>query len=53
MSVQQNLSTKAREDVPDALLFGSADAKAKVAPLDPAEELRRVGVSPTIVEAAA
>jgi hypothetical protein len=35
MSVQQNLSTKARDDVPDALLFGSADAKAKAAPLDP------------------
>jgi hypothetical protein len=33
MSVQQNLSVKAREDVPDALLFGSAEAKAKAAPL--------------------
>ncbi len=33
MSVQQNLSVKARDDVPDALLFGSAEAKAKAAPL--------------------
>jgi hypothetical protein len=35
MSVQQNLSVKAREDVPDALLFGDAEAKAKAAPLSP------------------
>jgi hypothetical protein len=35
MSVQQNLSVKARDDVPDALLFGSAEAKAKAAPLPP------------------
>lgn len=35
MSVQQNLSIKRREDVPDALLFGDADAKAKAAPLAP------------------
>ena len=35
MSVQQNLSAKARDDVPDALLFGDADAKAKAAPLAP------------------
>jgi hypothetical protein len=33
MSVQQNLSAKARDDVPDALLYGDADAKAKAAPL--------------------
>ncbi len=33
ISVQQNLSVKARDDVPDALLFGSAEAKAKAAPL--------------------
>jgi len=33
MSVQQNLSAKARDDVPDALLFRDADAKAKAAPL--------------------
>jgi hypothetical protein len=33
MSVQQNLSAKARDDVPDALLFGDAAAKAKAAPL--------------------
>lgn len=33
MSVQQNLSVKARDDVPDALLFGSTDAKAMAAPL--------------------
>ena len=33
MSVQQNLSAKAREDVPDALLYGDAEAKAKAAPL--------------------
>ena len=33
MSVQQNLSLKARDDVPDALLFGSTEAKAKAAPL--------------------
>jgi hypothetical protein len=35
MSVQQNLSTKARDDVPDALLFGHVEAKAKAAPLLP------------------
>lgn len=35
MSVQQNLSVKAREDVPDALLFGSQEAKVKAAPLQP------------------
>jgi len=35
ISVQQNLSLKARDDVPDALLFGSAEAKAKAAPLAP------------------
>jgi hypothetical protein len=34
-SVQQNLSAKARDDVPDALLFGNAEAKAKAAPLPP------------------
>lgn len=33
MSVQQNLSVKARDDVPDALLYASAQAKAKAAPL--------------------
>ena len=33
MSVQQNLSVKARDDVPDALLYASAEAKAKSAPL--------------------
>ncbi len=33
MSVQQNLSVKARDDVPDALLFGGPEAKAKAAPL--------------------
>lgn len=35
MSVQQNLSAKARDDVPDALLFGSPEAKATAAPLVP------------------
>jgi hypothetical protein len=35
VSVQQNLSVKARDDVPDALLFGNTEAKAKAAPLDP------------------
>lgn len=35
MSVQQNLSAKARDDVPDALLFGDAEGKARAAPLDP------------------
>jgi hypothetical protein len=35
ISVQQNLSAKAREDVPDALLFADASAKAKAAPLHP------------------
>jgi hypothetical protein len=35
MSVQQNLSTKARDDVPDTLLFGDAEAKARAAPLAP------------------
>src|SRR5437588_11990223 len=35
MSVQQNLSAKARDDVPDALLFADAAAKAKAAPLSP------------------
>ena len=35
MSVQQNLSAKARDDVPDALLFASAETKAKAAPLPP------------------
>ncbi len=34
MSIQQNLSVKSREDVPDALLFADADSKAKAAPLD-------------------
>lgn len=33
MSVQQNLSVKARDDVPDALLFGSVEGKTKAAPL--------------------
>jgi hypothetical protein len=33
MSVQQNLSVKRREDVPDALLFPSADAKQTAMPL--------------------
>ncbi len=33
MSVQQNLSATARDDVPDALLFGDAAAKAKAASL--------------------
>lgn len=33
MSVQQNLSVKARDDVPDALLFADAAAKASAAPL--------------------
>jgi hypothetical protein len=35
MSVQQNLSAKARDDVPDALLFASAETKTKAAPLAP------------------
>jgi hypothetical protein len=35
MSVQQNLSARARDDVPDALLFADAAAKAEAAPLDP------------------
>jgi hypothetical protein len=35
IAVQQNLSTTARDDVPDALLFGSTEAKAKAAPLKP------------------
>jgi hypothetical protein len=34
LSVQQNLSVKAREDVPDALLFKDQDAKEKAAPLE-------------------
>ena len=34
MSVQQNLSIKRREDVPDALLFPNAEAKQKAMPLD-------------------
>jgi hypothetical protein len=33
MSVQQNLSTKARDDVPDALLFADLAAKDKAKPL--------------------
>lgn len=33
MSVQQNLSVKKRDDVPDALLFADEAAKAKAAPL--------------------
>jgi len=33
MAVQQNLSAKARDDVPDALLFATAEAKARAAPL--------------------
>ena len=33
MLVQQNLSAKRRDDVPDALLFPSADAKQKAMPL--------------------
>jgi hypothetical protein len=35
ISVQQNLSAKARDDVPDALLFADAAAKTKAAPLHP------------------
>lgn len=35
LSVQQNLSVQARDDVPDALLFPNAGAKAKAAPLLP------------------
>jgi methylase of polypeptide subunit release factors len=35
MPVQQNLSVKARDDVPDALLFADANAKAHAAPLHP------------------
>ena len=35
MSVQQNLSVKARDDVPDALLFADTNAKANAAPLHP------------------
>lgn len=35
IAVQQNLSAKARDDVPDALLFADAAAKAKAAPLQP------------------
>jgi hypothetical protein len=35
IAVQQNLSAKARDDVPDALLFADAGAKAKAAPLHP------------------
>ena len=34
MSVQQNLSAKARDDVPDALLFPSSEAKALAMPLE-------------------
>lgn len=34
ISVQQNLSAKAREDVPDALLYGDVEAKNRAAPLD-------------------
>lgn len=34
MAVQQNLSVKRRDDVPDALLFADAAVKAKAAPLD-------------------
>lgn len=33
LSVQQNLSAKSREDVPDALLFADGDAKGMAAPL--------------------
>ena len=33
MLVQQNLSAKRRDDVPDALLFPSAEAKEKAKPL--------------------
>jgi hypothetical protein len=35
MSVQQNLSAKARDDVPDALLFADFSAKTRAAPLHP------------------
>jgi len=35
ISVQQNISVKSREDVPDALLFADSGAKAKSAPLNP------------------
>ena len=35
MAVQQNLSVKAREDVPDALLYGSPEARSQAAPLSP------------------
>lgn len=35
ISVQQNLSVKRRDDVPDALLFPDEAAKAKAMPLDP------------------
>jgi hypothetical protein len=34
VAVQQNLSVNARDDVPDALLYADAAAKAKAAPLD-------------------
>lgn len=48
MSVQQSLSVKRREDVPDALLFPSADAKQAAMPL-PAWQRFQHGVC--IVEA--
>jgi hypothetical protein len=48
ISVQQNLSVKRREDVPDALLFPSADAKQTAMPL-PAWQRFQHGVC--IVEA--
>lgn len=34
IAVQQNFSSKARDDVPDALLFADADAKARAIALD-------------------
>jgi hypothetical protein len=40
ISVQQNLSAKARDDVPDALLFADAEAKDKAKPLDPWQRFR-------------
>ncbi len=45
---QQNLAAKGRDDVPDGLLFGSAEAKAQ-ANLNP-EQWRRYGLGLAIVE---
>lgn len=39
-SVQQNMSTKGRKDVPDALLFGDAEADERAKSLDPWQRFR-------------